>query len=242
MLSTVLQAGRKFTMVCDVHPGKDLDVLDDFEVELRTLSDLLADCGEIQGSVMHSEKEDELDVTMTLADLLDEDIKGDPVVMLSDLVNSGTQSSYVCGVGQEDSDTVTQCSLVVDVDQSTIVNIEQNLPMTLQDLLSAPIVSGVPIEETELENSLDQSERHLHDFLSNSTDYVTSDVSSNGVQEIATTTSNLEVGLAKKERGERERKSSKLKNMRFYTYEQPSICKILTRKIFSAVLSLLGTN
>ena len=55
-------------------------------------------------------------------------------------------------------------------------------------------------------------------------------------------TSNLEVGLAKKERGERERESSKLKNMRFYTYEQPSICKILTRKIFSAVLSLLGTN
>ena len=57
---------------------------------------------------------------------------------------------------------------------------------------------------------------------------------------IARGTSNQEVGLAKKERGERE--SSKLKDMRFYTYEQPSICKILTRKIFSAVLSLLGTN
>ena len=61
---------------------------------------------------------------------------------------------------------------------------------------------------------------------------------------IARGTSNLEVGLAKKDRGEREidRESSKPENMRLYTYEQPSICKILTRKIFSAVLSLLGTN
>ena len=36
--------------------------------------------------------------------------------------------------------------------------------------------------------------------------------------------------------------SSKLKNMRFHTYKRSLICKILTMKIFSAVLSLLATN
>ena len=36
--------------------------------------------------------------------------------------------------------------------------------------------------------------------------------------------------------------SSKLKNMRFYTYKRSLICEFLTKKIFSAVLSLLGTK
>ena len=83
---------------------------------------------------------------------------------------------------------------MVDVDQSTDVNIEQDAPVTLQDLLSAPIVSGVPMKETEYENSLDQSQKQLtlHDLLSNSTDYETSEVSLIGVQESTTTTTTID--------------------------------------------------
>ena len=207
MLSTVLQASKKYSMVCDVHSVKSMDVLDDFEEEIQTLSDLLMKCGESKEFGTHSDKEEEVILRpKTLADLLNNKSYNEKEpVMLSDCKNSSAaQCSYVCEVGQEEPSTAmvsyvvsttTQCSFVVEVDRDNGKIDSEKTRVTLKDLLSTSEVSCMPVKETNLQNCNEQPEKQLtlHDLLENSAEYMTVDISptSTGAQEEIDSENNL---------------------------------------------------
>ena len=218
MLAAVLESGKKFSMICDVQCDKSLDVLDDFEEELNTLAELLANDGnDVEEPLMLTEVEDEFEVKQrTLADLFVEDKQEEPPVMLSDLLNSSiTQCSYVCGAQQEEqcvdeiladlsTSTTMQYSLVCDINieenEAEENTTEENAPCTLQDLLSAvdiPTVNEMGNEEHSKQEQCKYSKQlTLHDLLTNSEDYETYDQShqdqSSGVkEEVANETENL---------------------------------------------------